>query len=514
MGNTTSKPNKFAALITYCIALVCLLLGLLLPFGNVEGVEGKNAMLLLQLPGAINSVFGTELSFAFCAENLTYGFPIQFMGLGEKAFDIGAVFVLLYAVIAVVGLIALIPVIASNRNSATALKTASVIEALALVFVTPLVFFQLEDFMMANLFGWNKWSYALLIAFGGTLLMLVIQAIIYRKGSGVIKFVLLLVSAVAVLTAVFDITVYVTALADPVKNLADTLKASGGLSNGEFGIAQLFTLFSADYFAAVKELPALEMTFNIIALVLSILVVVNFMLDMLGLAKKTNRGMLIANIVRYALEVIAIALMIIFTFFIDNVTCGIMLYLLAVVAVIALVINIIRTCTYKTDKERAADKAAANAEKAASEAEKAKQADEVRNEKEDRKAAKEAKRREKEERKAAKAAAKQNPAAAPAPVAQTSGETAANSTFTYNVGPIYNGPIDDFIKKLTNSERIEFAQVFLERKKGYLPNIPDYVVGGRNTKFFSSVFVYYGRIRDYVSDGLINKMYEQGNMMY
>ena len=83
----------------------------------------------------------------------------------------------------------------------------------------------------------------------------------------------------------------------------------------------------------------------------------------------------------------------------------------------------------------------------------------------------------------------------------------------YTIDTLYAGPIDEFIRKLSNDERIEFAQTFLEKNRGNLGSIPDYVVGGDNKKFFSSAFIYLGRIRGMVSDGLLNKMYKELNLL-
>ena len=86
-------------------------------------------------------------------------------------------------------------------------------------------------------------------------------------------------------------------------------------------------------------------------------------------------------------------------------------------------------------------------------------------------------------------------------------------TRIYTINTIYGGPSDDFLKKLTNDEKIEFARTFIEKSNGVIGNIPDYVIGGNNKKFFSSVFIYLGRIRGMISDGLLNKMYKELNMM-
>ncbi len=83
----------------------------------------------------------------------------------------------------------------------------------------------------------------------------------------------------------------------------------------------------------------------------------------------------------------------------------------------------------------------------------------------------------------------------------------------YTIDTIYAGPMDDFIRKLSNDERIEFAKTFIEKNRGDLGNIPDYVVGGENKKFFNVAFIYLGRIRGLVSDGLLNKMYKELNML-
>ena len=83
----------------------------------------------------------------------------------------------------------------------------------------------------------------------------------------------------------------------------------------------------------------------------------------------------------------------------------------------------------------------------------------------------------------------------------------------YTIDTIYAGPTDDFIRKLSNDERIEFAKTFIEKVKGNIGAIPDYVVGGNNKKFFSGVFIYLGRIRGMVSDGLLNKMYKELNLL-
>ncbi|MDE7330452.1 MAG: hypothetical protein K2N30_05150, partial [Clostridia bacterium] len=97
-----------------------------------------------------------------------------------------------------------------------------------------------------------------------------------------------------------------------------------------------------------------------------------------------------------------------------------------------------------------------------------------------------------------------------APVSVYSNDADGNVVYT---PVIYNGPTDDFIRTLSNDQKLEFSRIFLERQASALTCIPDYNVGGKNDKFFASVFIYYSKVRDLVSDGLMNEIYKQANLM-
>jgi len=82
MGNKANKekrPNKAVALITYIIALIALLLGLFLPFGNMSGVEGTDAIWAFQIPQAINAIVPIE-ALNGVGPALTYSFKITLNG--------------------------------------------------------------------------------------------------------------------------------------------------------------------------------------------------------------------------------------------------------------------------------------------------------------------------------------------------------------------------------------------------------------------------------------------------
>lgn len=86
-------------------------------------------------------------------------------------------------------------------------------------------------------------------------------------------------------------------------------------------------------------------------------------------------------------------------------------------------------------------------------------------------------------------------------------------------GILRNGPVagynfyntksfDPFIGSLDDAEREEFTDIYILKCKGYMPEIPEYVVGGDNKEFFNKVFIYLGQYRDKIPSNLLNKMYK------
>lgn len=159
MGKDTkrsSKPAKWVALATYAIAVLCLLAGLLVPLAPVALKPLKDAftvnnMLIMQAFAALGT-FGLNLPFAPDTFVYSYADGVKLFGV-IPAFDLGAVLVLLYVLVCVIALIGLIPVIASNRYKATALKTASFIEALGAVVAGLFLLVQLGQFATAWAYG-------------------------------------------------------------------------------------------------------------------------------------------------------------------------------------------------------------------------------------------------------------------------------------------------------------------------------------------------------------------------
>lgn len=530
MGNenyTKKAPNKIAVLITYVIAFLCMAVGLFLPMGTEQGLTafgGKEAMLGLQLLAAIdaavpslNLTLGNLLGVPF-----TYvSAPLTF---GTFTLDFGAIIAVLYGVVFVAGLVALIPVIVNSvsKKSAknTALAAASFIEVIASVLLLALVLFRL-NYVLNYGDGIGAFNcLALIVAFGGTLLMLIVQSFIYKKGSGVAKFIFVLLSAIALLVCVFDITAVIPPLADSLNGLPGVIGFGSLGLYGEVTAISLINGFCAGTLSF--EVEATKLVLIIAALAAGILVILNLVIDVMGLGKKTNKFMLISNVVRYGLELIAVILTIVMSIVVKE-TLGLYAIVLAVLAVIALIIDIIRLAVYckkaKTAKAESAEPVAAEAtsEQPAEEKKETKKERKAR-EKAEREAAKKAAAEQKAAQAAAAAEAKQaekaekadkNPAQNEEAVATATEEPVANLYTPL----IYDGPVDDFINKLSNEQKIEFARMFIEHQHGKLPGVPDYVVSGQNEKFFSSVFIYMARIREHISDGLMNALYKQANMM-
>ena len=519
-NNSVKRPNKVVALVTYIIALIALLLGLFLPWGPDSNLSGTGAIWAFQLPAALAKavpVDGLVNALASIIEKYPYSsalsLPITLNGVIEGGYDLGALFTVLYALVVLAGIIALIPAIASvaSKKSKTnvALNAASFIEVLAFLFVSFFVLVQLSNFTLGAGEGY-RWSYPLLGAFGGTFLMMVVQSIFYKKGSGVFKFVLLLLSALALMLTVYDVGKVIPQLEEPLTQL---IGKTNGLFDGKLynlsgasmiGILPVLLLFcgvdGANFTAMLDGFKGqvIVQTLLVCTLILALLAIINFLLDAMGLCKTTKRYMLVSNIIRYALELVVAAIIIILPFFMKNdagekiATTGLMSLVIAALALVALILNIIRLVRFskKTKKAEKPAKVATGAVAGGAVA-KGGKTEEV-----------------------PAAASEDLPYVYTPPVYAAKEEKKTDGGEPEVYSPvIYNGPTDEFINTLSNEQKVEFARVFIERQNGNLGFIPDYVVSGKNDRFFNNIFIYFARLRAIVSTGLLNKMYEYCNLM-
>lgn len=503
---------------TYHIALLCLIAGLALPL-NFEFGSYLDNTLFWQLPAAVNVVFGKQI-LTFGAPVFAASHPVEIWG--ALKFDLGAYLTLLYALITVIGIIMLIFVLASKKAS-SALGKASFIEGFALLFLLPLFYIQLlYACSFGSLYSWKTFA-PLFIALGGTLLIVLVQAFAYKKGSGFMKLIMFLFSGIALVGCIYPVNLLVPALEKPLQSFSDLLGdkfTALGLygAQGNYGIGFVNALFHYNFWEALGEAELMDKVLAISALALALLALINFTLDALGLAKKTKKYMLTFNVIRYLLEIFALAAVVGLAFYRKQ-TIGVTLIILAVLALLQFIINCIRVSSYT--KRRKAELAQQRKQQKIERQQQlygrtptkgytgdAAAANNYFQTAEERRAAAQAAREQRqkerqEQRDKAKAERDAKLKAEQAPAA-------ANTEEFYNVTQIYKGPTDEFIKELTNDEKIEFAKVFLERRDDVMSEIPEYIIGGNNDKFFSSIFIYYGRICGRISGTLMNKIYECG----
>ena len=501
-----SRQSKFPAMITYIIAVLVLVCGLVIPL-NPLFTGGKidwNDMPILQVTGAVQALlanFGVKFKLPFGNPLTSYSATISFFGLTKL--DFGAILLILYTLATLIAVILLIPVCAMGRRKARPRVIAMVGEIVALIF---LLFFILFDLTARSRIAIDAVNFNIYIPFGVTLLMLILQSLIYFKGSGFIKTVGFILAALAVLFGIFNVALIIPKLGKPISSLADFVGGKkepfvglaalfalgGGAYLGGDLILLLFTDFDAFIKAAIteplKSNPGI-MIANIIVLILGFIILLDLILCMCGLGKRTKKSMLISNLLRYIFELLFIIGLFIILF-----TCkgniGLYLYLLTFIVLIQLIIAIARLAHFRKAKKKGAKSDPVVAQPApAPKSAPSKVNDTVSSE----------------------------TAVAVAPATVTAFEPVktevVEKNIVYNVNTVYNGPLDKFIVKLTNEEKVEFAKIFLERNYNSLSNLPEYVVGGDNSKFFSAVFIYLARVRSLVSDGLMNKMFEEVNLL-
>lgn len=472
MTKTKTERNKLPALITYIIAVLVTVAGLILPLETAALKGGINfdRMPLLQLGGAIAALTGKSTP-AF-GKPLTGAYSFTF-NLNGTAVNVGAYLLLALTAFTVVAVALAVPACIVKKNSPSAKRMIITGEILLATVLLPLSVAGLA------MHGSNI-NLSVLVPLLTVVVMLAVQSIYYYRSSGVMKTVLTVLSAVA-------IYFLLCATSEPVIKLLDSVAGKMSGSRPFETSAGLFSLDGVPYsgvtsvYVLAKNMQALfssaptGMTVTlIIAFALAAVAGINLYLDILGLGKRTKKFMLNANLVRYILQFVLVIALAISVFVIKG-SFGLVLYIVAALTIIQLILESVRRARYRkpvaeSDEEtdEAADHAESDEEYAFGE----------------------------------EGAPAATEAPAPEPVTET-------QNVVYNVNTIYNGPIDSFIRKLTNEQRVEFAKVFLERNCGNLNCIPDYIVGGDNSRFFSAVFIYYAHVRDLVSDGLMGKLYEE-----
>ena len=638
--SVTKKPNRYAALITYLFAIVCLLLGLFLPLFNGQGI------LALQLPQALNSLAGKEiLKFG---KDFTFGRSVYLFGAVNKPFDIMALLMLVYAAVTALGLLALIPIgISVKKNGKSYCTLMRIIETASALTLS-------VSLLIALQYAPENTAYNLIIALCGSVIALI--ALIADGANGFSKTVLFLLSAISLL-AMFNFTLMFPKLKTPLSDFADKLHmhtdfvGSAESSAGISAIQCLILLFEGRVSLVHEDLSVEVITFfehfkglpsakdkAVIALITitALIAAVNYFIDVISLSTNGKRTGLTFNLIRYGLGVLALIALVI-AVPVCKYKIGLLLVLMMLAVLLQFVISSVRfglavkkaavrraeeaeeTITFakppkrikerneepvmepapvrRRNDERAravnrpvrppvmdmevietpaqnevieeikapAPQPAENTVEAEvmqkpeeiSEAvvnedefkhetvaevqieevqpveiheeqpvgddtfaepvkpvepfreEVIRTAEPVRNE--------EVKRVEPVREEVVKTAEVHETQAKPAEVREVKRVEPAPEKV---VKPVTAQPIyivgessDDFLKKLSNEEKLEFTRTFIEKTNGNLGSVPEYVIGGNNRKFFSSVFIYLGRLRGMISDNLLNKMYQELNML-
>lgn len=546
-----NKTRKVIATTTYFIALLCLLAGLFVPLFNcVDGVEMPERMMFRYLPSMFNGIFGKEV----IKISGDYFLPFHFI---DGKFDFMSLVGVLYAIVCVIALIMLIPVLLGSKKKNTSARCALGVEVLAMLVTLTYIAYKAYFLVSEHVLEWTDYNF--LIAFGGVLLMAIIQTISSKGGIGVSKVIGLVLTVIAVI-ALLDITLFIPKLADPLGDKAGLLILNGGEGEaagamlGTTGIAMLldakgtgenfkllFELYKADKKLGVNFLLEIFVEVFVIAIVL--LTVVNLVFDVIGLStgkkyKKDrspckNGASNTFALVRYILTFLFALTIILIAFLAKDFQykVGIYLWVFAGILLVSIINAAVRTAVDNARYKKGALAPTAEAQQRmvlsdpAFAAQPLPVAEEFEEPVQEAEAAYEP-----------LPVVDDTPAYEPLPVvddtpayeplpvveAEPEEETAPvveplSAPLEQPEEPeevtrtvyIYGGATDEFMDTLTDNEKVEFVELFLKKSKGTVNGVPDYQIDGDNSDFFPAVFVHINRYRNIVSDALMTKMYKQ-----
>lgn len=574
-----AKNAKAMTVITYSVALLCMLAGLFAPlFGSLKEIAVMDRMFLKYVPGVINA-----LLFPFVKKNIIplpeNGFFVPF-GEPEK-FVSEHLALTIYVLMCVIGLFMLIPVLLGKANKRTSAVCAYSVELLAALSSGYYIFSALRTFTWGS-----EWQFFnLIIVFGGALLMMTVQSIYNKGGLGVTKIALAVFSFLvfAFLTSLVFLPEGAT---KAFNSLSKALKCGDDAAFAIFRAQNKAGIAGIDFIETLKRGSELGLTITdkIFVIVYGALVCVllfNFAYDVFEIVTGTKydgRGVLNANkpmsviaIIRYVLALLLAAAAIVLLIILKEAKPGVYLYIVTILIAIQLVFAIVRAVVLASKRKKAvkADAVEVKPEEApvfeesfnfggvdaeyedeepdtitietpvyeeeyiygqpvygqpAQEqpayGEPAYAEPEYRDEPvyedepeyeeepvyEDEPA--------NEEEPVYEDEPEEEPSYEPAPQPrsqqrpQRKQPETEERTYVYNYRPVYNGPSDAFMDTLDDAEKIEFVQTFVEKTRGQVKGVPDYVIGQENSSFFPSVFIHINRSRELVSTHLLEKIYK------
>jgi hypothetical protein len=554
-----TKSTKGFTIVTYALALLCLLVGLLAPiYGTFSGSDIGTATLLMYLPDIFNKAIGNNLLTGDWVKTFNESAYVMF----GKSINVFAWTYLIYTVVTVVGLFMLIPICIGKKTKKTSAACAYVIEAIAAVVLSINIIFQLMVYAGGN---WN--SINVLVAFAGTILILIIQSI-YNKGCfGTAKVVLYILSVLVVIF-LFDMTIWITALATPYANLAGNMKSVVAFTGIVWGAAKHLGIYGFDHILNANAYGDIISTYSsinatwggtlcVLMTILATVAIFNLLNDTVLLATgakynekkdclRCNSFSKIFGLIRYLIVFVA-AILVMIILLITNISIGIYLYPFATLALVQVIISIVRVSLIAKCRKKA------NAPKRNKKKENAFtfEDDDLTGEFEEhidilddsgyvkmRRAIPQTEfgaapfsvtrleededfdeddedfdfdddEDDEEEFSDVESFAENQ---TPAPVKSQPAEEQPTKNVVYKVNTIYDGPLDEFIKTLEDEQKIEFAKTFIEKSTDAdLKYLPDYQIGGDNTNFFRSLFIHLGTYRRILSDKLIHKIYQYIN---
>lgn len=346
MGNPEKKTNRYGVLTVYLIALVCLLMGLFLPLYNGKGI------LALCLPDIINRVANSVIISS--DKTIDFAYQVNLFGLH---IDAGAYVMLLFFIVTFLALIALIPLaiqVAKDKKKNCVLEYIVLVATAFVISAYVLIALQLDTGV----------SYNMVIAYGGVVFALVVLGFMNKGKTGVAKFFLFLLSALAVLT-LFDYAVVIPSLADGLNGLGDKINMYPSFYfvdevnfHGTSFIATLLGVSDATFGDTLTVLAeAKYKAAFVLGTITALVAVFNYFTDLTALTTNAKKCGLLFNIVRYGLE-FASAVCLIITVLICKYGMGLFLVLLAALALVRLAISIVRFILYlKRKKEEESDAA-------------------------------------------------------------------------------------------------------------------------------------------------------------
>lgn len=543
-----NKQRKAIATTTYFLAMLVLLAGLFAPlYSWMPGTKIADRMMFKYLPAFINGVVGKGIwntqPGGFLV-SLSPDLLLNCNSLIEIRFI--SICCLLYVLVCVISVIMFIPVLLGSKKKNTSANCALGVEVLAML--VTFIYIAYETYIMSNnkIVGWTNYNF--LLAFGGVLLMAIVQTIASKGGIGVSKVIGLILSVIGII-ALLDITMFIPKLAEHFAKLSISLKVDGGATfvDGSLGVYFINALISIKtLFTGLRILPPAAAVVIIFSILVVLMTILNLIVDIIGLrtGKKyykdktpcANKGSNAFALTRYILTFILLAVIIALSFF-KYAIVGLYAWLLLIVLFISIINAAARTGSDNA-RVKAYNKGGKEVQSAPAPApvyvapEPVKQSAPapapvyvapqpvapVAAEPEPEYVAPAP---EPAYEYVPETAYEETPVVAeetyeePAPIAEpltapleAPEETEEGEENTRTVY-IYGGATDDFMETLTDNEKVEFVELFLKKSKGTVNGVPDYQIDGDNSDFFPAIFVHINRYRNIVSDALMTKMYKQ-----